>query len=108
MKSDNKAPTITQDLQQELQAEFLLCELRDARTEFKMELARVGLKFIRDNLDPRQRDLFTETFDELVWLGCRPSVLASTLYCYYKSRLWIPDAPESKEVKEYAPGCRNL
>jgi hypothetical protein len=48
----------------------------------------VGLKFIRDLVDPDDQERFTHAFDELVALGCRPLPLASSLYFFYTSRIY--------------------
>jgi hypothetical protein len=56
--------------------------------EFLIECERVGLKFIRDWIDPEDRERFTNAFDELTTLGCRPLLLASSLYFYERSRIY--------------------
>ena len=84
---------ISEPLQQEASASFLLGERRYDHREFLMALYRVGLRFVQDKVDPDDQEHFTTAFDELVGLGCRPETLASTLYCFCKSyapREWSP------------------
>lgn len=78
--------------QRELRADIECCLLIDwyihYRREFLIECERVGLKFIRDVLDPDDQERFTTSFDELVALGCRPLLLASSLYFFHNSRIY--------------------
>jgi hypothetical protein len=78
---------ISKALEQEVAASFLLGERRCDHREFLMELNRVGLKFLKDKVDPDDHERFTAAFDALVGLGCLPVTLASTLYCFCKSYL---------------------
>jgi len=71
-------------LEQQFASSFLLGEMRYDRREFKMEISRVGLKFLSDKVSPKNRERFTAAFDDLVRLGCLPETLASTLYCFCK------------------------
>lgn len=90
---------ISKDLEQEVAAGFLICRKRYDHREFLMELRRVGLKFVRDKVDPDDQERFTESFDELVRLGCLPETLASTLYSFCKSyvvrKLTVPPYGEA-------------
>ncbi len=76
---------ISKALEQEVAAAFLLGGRRYDQREFSMEFGRVGLKFLRDKIDPDKQKRFTVAFDELVGLGCLQVPLASTLYCFCKS-----------------------
>jgi hypothetical protein len=72
-------------LEQEVTSAFLLGHWRYYASEFFMELRRVGMKFVRDKIDPCNVEQFTKAFDELVTLGCLPEMLACTLYVFCKS-----------------------
>jgi len=102
---------ISKELEQEVAASILLGRRRLDLEEFSMEFRRVGLKFVRDKVDPDDQERFTVAFDELVGLGCLPETLASTLYCFCKSHLqfgWscpphrmAVSFPPEKEVEKY-------
>ena len=93
------------------EAKFLNDRRRENQKEFSMEFERVGLKFLRDKIDPRDQKKFISSFDKLVALGCLPETLASSLYCFCKSYrksgyLFPPYAvpasfPTRKEVKKF-------
>jgi hypothetical protein len=103
--------------EQEIETNVLLGRRREDQKEFSMEFERVGLKFIRDKIDPDDKEIFMATFDELVGLGCLPEILASTLYCFCKSHLrsgcWFPpygvpvSFPSSKEIGKYRNKLKN-
>jgi hypothetical protein len=82
----------TTTLPQDLRAHVECCLLMDwyshYRGEFLIECERVGLKFIRDAVDPDDHERFSQAFDELVALGCRPVLLASSLYFFHTSRIY--------------------
>ncbi len=98
-------------IEQEIAARFLLGERRYDHREFLMELGRVGLKFIRDKVDPDDQKRFAEAFDGLVGLGCRPETLAGTLYCFCKSYVGLElsspphgmsiSFPSKQDIKKY-------
>lgn len=101
---------ISKALEQEVAAGFLMCRKRYDHREFLMELRRVGLKFVRDKVDPDDQERFTNAFDELVGFGCLPETLASTLYIFCKSyvvrKLTVPPYgeavafPPDEEIKK--------
>jgi hypothetical protein len=111
--------TTTRDLTADIECYLLKTWYLHYRGEFLTECERVGLKFMRDLVDPDDQERFTKAFDDLVALGCRPLLLASTLYCFRSSRIYdFPDCfpndgklvprflgfermPTSKEAKRY-------
>lgn len=86
-KSPIKRTTQREQLEEEIAAEFLLKWKRRCANEFSLEFARVGLKFLRDRIDPDDQKEFIAAFDELLSLGCIPKTLASTLYCFCRAYL---------------------
>ena len=110
---------ILKALEQDVAASFLLGTRRYDHREFLMELNRVGLKFVRDKVDPGDdQQRFTTAFDKLVGLGCLPKTLASTLYCFCKSyapREWtsIPpygvgiSFPPDKAIRKVREGLKS-
>jgi hypothetical protein len=83
---------IPQDLRAHVECRLLMDWYSYYRGEFLIECERVGLKFIRDVVDPDDHERFAHAFDELVALGCRPLPLASSLYLFYTSGIY--DFPE--------------
>jgi hypothetical protein len=104
---------ISKALEQDVAASVLLGTRRYDHREFLMELNRVGLKFVKDKVDPDDQEHFTTAFDELVGLGCRPETLASTLYSFCKSyavlepssppygqRIYFPPDEEIRKIRD--------
>src|SRR5580704_10185465 len=64
--------TKTRDLAADIECYLLKDWYMYYRREFLIECERVGLKFMRDLIDPDDQEGFTKAFDDLVALGCRP------------------------------------
>jgi hypothetical protein len=91
---------VSKELEQEVACSLLLGIRRCDQREFSMEFGRVGLKFIRDRIDPDDQEQFTTAFDELVQQGCLPKTLASTLYCFHKYQMDSYNIPIGGVIKD--------
>jgi hypothetical protein len=98
---------VSTELEQEVACSFLLSiRLRDQR-DFFMERGRVGLKFIRDRIDPGDQEQFATAFDGLIELGCLPKTLAGTLYSYHSYQVTSHILPMKGAIKDIEKAMRS-